>query len=82
MQKRSDVTTVSTTTTKIELNIGPGMSGVLLFAWLISTILLWIHPESIPVWIFTICNIIFWLGIIVFVISIIILFTFLVLATV
>lgn len=76
------MTTVSTTTTKIELNIGLGMSGVLLFAWLISTILLWIHPESIPVWIFTICSTIFWLGIIVFVISIIIPFIFLVLVMV
>jgi hypothetical protein len=39
-------------------------SGIFSTLWLISLGVLWAHPASFPPWVFDLCNIIFWIGLI------------------
>jgi hypothetical protein len=40
-----------------------GESGLLSMAWLVSAVIQWLRPESMPAWMMDLTAIIFWIGI-------------------
>ena len=45
--------------------------GVFSTIWIISLVVLYIQPESFPLWLMDLCNIIFWVGVVLMVVFII-----------
>lgn len=52
----------------VHIQIGPGVLGTMVIAWLLATAIMLVHPTSFPLWVMDLANIIMWAGLIVFIV--------------